>query len=126
MPSSERDNPSLCSRDRIAVSDGSLIIMGNERTRLDSIETKFLTRELIRVLDDRFFQYSQPDKIEEIRPVITEQIYYIVENLKTEKISSFELAFEQYPYKKLQEICPTLNSISLSTVKELIGPLYGR
>ena len=36
-----------------------------------------------------------------------------------EKISSLELAFEKNPYKKLQQICPTLKDLSLDKAEQL-------
>ena len=36
-----------------------------------------------------------------------------------EEISTLDLVYEKDPYKKLQEICPPLNSLSLSKAAEL-------
>ena len=47
----------------------------------------------------------------------------IVKSFCNEEISSFELAFEKNPYKKLQNICPALKDISLSKAAQLYGQI---
>lgn len=47
-----------------------------------------------------------------------------VKHLCNEKISTFELAKENEPYKTLQEICPPLKVVSYSKAVEIVGPMY--
>ena len=47
----------------------------------------------------------------------------LVKQYCKEKISSLELAFEKNPYNKLQQICPALKDLSLSSAANLFSQI---
>ena len=47
----------------------------------------------------------------------------LVKQYCKEKISSLELAFEKNPYTKLQQICPALKDLSLTSAANLFGKI---
>ena len=47
----------------------------------------------------------------------------LVKQYCKEKISSLKLAFEKNPYAKLQQICPSLKDLSLTSAANLFGKI---
>src|SRR3990170_1819121 len=77
----------------------------------DELDDKFLVLRTIRGTEDG----------KELATKIDERINNLdlVKMYCKQRISTLELAYENYPYEKLQQLCPSLKSISFAKAVEL-------
>ena len=111
---------------------GFLTFQGEMMSIMDTVHTSI-------------FMFVYADELEKMKPFVhgffelqqTISLPYAIQNAERldesindlefvkkfcdKKISTFDLAHEQDPYKKLQEICPPLRGIHYSKVVELVG-----
>jgi len=93
----------------------ALVAYGGELGQIHDIVNDFLQlRNSPHGTDAKLKATQLDDKINSLE---------IVKNYCNEKISTLDLALENDPYEKLQQICPALKSLQFSKAAQLFGKL---
>ncbi len=109
---------------------GNMSPQGNMETTFQNIQTSMTTMVYAGEFDDikkslDEFLYLRTISGTDEGKLLAEKIDQRLNNLElvkiycNEEISTLELANQRNPYKKLQEICPKLESLSLSKAAQL-------
>jgi len=109
---------------------GNMSPQGNMATTFQNIQTSMTTMVYAGEFDDikkslDEFLYLRTIRGTDEGQLLAEKIDQRLNNLElvkiycNEEISTLELANQRNPYKKLQEICPKLESLSLSKAAQL-------
>ena len=102
------------------------IMSGSAQSLYASVTTATFTGELSEIrdlLDD--FLILREIRYSDDAETFAEKLDQRINNLElvkmhcTQKISTLDLAYEKNPYKKLQQLCPTLEDLSLSKAAQL-------
>jgi len=102
------------------------IMSGSAQSLYASVTTATFTGELSEIrdlLDD--FLVLREIRYSDDAETLAEKLDMRINNLElvkmhcTQKISTLDLAYEKNPYKKLQQLCPTLEDLSLSKAAQL-------
>jgi len=102
------------------------IMSGSAQSLYASVTTATFTGELSEIrdlLDD--FLILREIRYTDDAETLAEKLDMRINNLElvkmhcTQKISTLDLAYEKNPYKKLQQLCPTLEDLSLSKAAQL-------